>query len=266
MSLARITLEDDICDIIGKAMRGQEYSLHQLAQDSKVPESSIKDILAGKFNSAHIQSLAATLSLSTDALLNLDCYNKTISLPDGLHAFTTAFGYLGVNAYLLQIGNKAIVFDTGTDARPILEHVRKHQLEISAVYITHMHPDHIACVDAFKGSPIIYPETLEHHQELEFSKNPIKVLDVQGHASPAFAFYYDGLATPICLCGDSLFAGSMGKTSNFANYQRALKTISDNLLSLPDDTILCPGHGPLTTIAKEKSCNPFVRENGVSKK
>jgi len=64
-----------------------------------------------------------------------------------------------------------------------------------------------------------------------------------------------GLARPIAIVGDSLFAGSMGGGN--VSYRDALRTNFEKILTLPDQTIICPGHGPMTTVGEEKEHNPF---------
>jgi hydroxyacylglutathione hydrolase len=67
-----------------------------------------------------------------------------------------------------------------------------------------------------------------------------------------------GLARPVAVVGDSLFAGSMGGGN--VSYQDALRNNREKILTLTDETIVCPGHGPLTTVGKEKRDNPFFAE------
>jgi glyoxylase-like metal-dependent hydrolase (beta-lactamase superfamily II) len=69
-----------------------------------------------------------------------------------------------------------------------------------------------------------------------------------------------GLARTVAIVGDAIFAGSMG--GGAVSYQDALKTNRENILSLPDETVLCPGHGPLTTVGEQKKVNPFFPELG----
>ena len=64
-----------------------------------------------------------------------------------------------------------------------------------------------------------------------------------------------GLAQPIAIVGDSLFAGSMGGGN--VSYDDALRNNLEKILTLPDETIICPGHGPMTTVGEEKQHNPF---------
>ena len=71
-------------------------------------------------------------------------------------------------------------------------------------------------------------------------------------------YIIEGLAKPVAVVGDALFAGSMG--GGMVSYADALRTNREKIMTLPDDTILCPGHGPLTTIRSEKLRNPFFPE------
>lgn len=252
-----MTLEDDPCDIIAKAIRGQGLSVRLLSEKTKITEAVIQSVLDGEVNTAIISRLSDVLGLSAAALLSLDSYCEEVAAPDGVHMFTSDYGYLGVNAYLIIHGETATVFDTGTDACPIIEFAHKHQLQISHLYITHRHADHMACLDSFKDIPVTYPEDLEHGQVINKGGLQLTMLDVSGHASNAIAYLYEGLSSPVCICGDSLFAGSMGGAPDEKRYQQALRTAKGSILSLPDETIICPGHGPLTTVAFENRNNPF---------
>jgi glyoxylase-like metal-dependent hydrolase (beta-lactamase superfamily II) len=67
-----------------------------------------------------------------------------------------------------------------------------------------------------------------------------------------------GLDEPVAIVGDAVFAGSMG--GGMVSYQDALQTNREKIMSLPDETVLCPGHGPMTTVGEEKNHNPFFPE------
>lgn len=251
-------LEDDPCDIIAKAMKCQELKISDLAHKTKLSESNIRSVLDGEINVTSITSLCIHLGLSAGALLDMGVYRSEVGLPDGVYKFTSKYGYLGVNSYLVTYGEIAILFDTGTDAQPVVDFVNKHQLRIIRLYITHRHADHIACLDRFEDVVVTYPEELGHEESAQVESG-LKVvsLDVSGHASHAMAYLITGLSAPVCICGDSLFAGSMGKAPNKERYQQALQTASENILSLSPQTIICPGHGPLTTVDFERRHNPF---------
>src|SRR5205823_4945996 len=76
-----------------------------------------------------------------------------------------------------------------------------------------------------------------------------------GHSPGGMTFVANGLARPVAVVGDSLFAGSMGGGN--VSYNDALRNNLEKILTLPDETIICPGHGPMTTVGEEKQHNPF---------
>jgi glyoxylase-like metal-dependent hydrolase (beta-lactamase superfamily II) len=80
-----------------------------------------------------------------------------------------------------------------------------------------------------------------------------------GHADGGVTYVVRGLPRPVAIVGDAIFAGSMG--GGKVSYVDALRTTRDEILSLSDDTILAPGHGPLTTVAEENAHNPFFQSN-----
>ena len=99
---------------------------------------------------------------------------------------------------------------------------------------------------------------MEPGKSYDFAGIDITALDVSGHAVPARAYFHDGLSEPVCIVGDCLFAGSMGGTKEPNHYQLAHQTIQENILTLPPQTILGTGHGPLTSLAQEMKNNPFI--------
>ncbi len=259
MSLSHMPLEDDVCDVIGKAMHGLGLSLAQLAKITNLPEGDINAALTGQYDDRILKQMAATLELSPSALIGLPSYQPDASAPDGLVRIVSPFGHAGVNAYLIIMGQHALAFDTGTDADLLIEYLEQHQLVLDALYITHRHHDHIAGIQRFEQTRIIYPEDTQHGQtENSHSGNKLTAIDVSGHMNPAKAYYYDGLSVPVCIIGDSVFAGSMGKSPDSESYKLALKTAKENLMTLSSNTVLCPGHGPLTTVGLEKVHNAFL--------
>ena len=250
-------LEDDACDVIAKAMRGLGMTTDQLANQSGLSTTEVQSALEGTLDSDVLEKIATVLQLSPPALVGLSSYTPDTRAPEGLYRFITPFGHAGVNAYVITHGHTASVFDTGTDATPIIQFLRDNKLQLEAVYITHRHADHMAGIRSFGDTPVIFPEDIKHGDRISHAHPSLTALDVSGHAQPARAYFYEGLDCPICIVGDSVFAGSMGGTLNPASYQLALLTARDHLFSLPAETILCPGHGPLTTVAMEQHHNPF---------
>ncbi len=184
---------------------------------------------------------------------------------------------------------EAMVIDPGAEIQNILALVRKHNLQVKQIVITHAHIDHVGGamkLRAATGAPILLNQ---NDYEL------LKMLDVQaswiGVAPPgrvdidqsigqadtikAGSLIANVLSTPghtegsVCLyfpsekkliAGDTLFAGSIGRTDlPGGSFEKIIDSLHEKLLTLPDDTIVTPGHGPQTTIGQERETNPFLR-------
>ena len=253
-----LPLEDDPCDIIGKAMRGLDINAQELALKSGLTTQQITQLLNGAIPTNDLEQIAPSLGLSVKALIGLASYTPNIDPPSGLEMVTSPFGHAGVNSYIIRANKNAIVFDTGTDSSPIFKKLKEKELNVVAVVITHEHHDHTSGIQDFHNVPVLLPGDLTHGEQYEFGGLSFTALDVSGHALPARAYFYEGLETPVCILGDSIFAGSMGGTQAPERYQLALKTIRDNILTLPTQTILGTGHGPLSSVALEMEHNPFL--------
>ena len=141
---------------------------------------------------------------------------------------------------------------------------------MDAIFLTHTHRDHVACLDDVL-SQVKISKVYVHQLELFDDCEPIEegfeysngslylqAKHTHGHSLGGMTYIIDGLANPVAVVGDAIFAGSMG--GGMISYEDALRTNREKIMGLPDNTILCPGHGPLTTIAEEKANNPFFPE------
>ena len=266
-----IPLEDTAADIIGKAQRGLQISDSQLAERSGLPVEQIRRARDGELSEEAIRALAPVLNLDTGALLKLSQGQWTpenVEQIEGLAPFNTSYGDMTVNAYLAwdPVSREAVVFDTGADSSEMLKRAAVEDLSFMLILLTHVHPDHIedlGRVRADTGAPVYVPENeplrdaeiiAEGHQ-FELGSLTIDALLTSGHSAGGMTYVVRGLARPVAIVGDSLFAGSMG--GGAVSYQDALKNNREKILTLPEETIICPGHGPLTTVGKEKRENPF---------
>lgn len=265
-----IPLEDNFTDIIGKAQRGLEISDNQLADKSGVSLEAIHRLRDGDCNRATIDKIAPILHLNAEALAALGenrWQPAEISL-DGLAQFNTPFEDMMVNAYLVwdPASKEAVVFDSGADCSDLLEKARDAGLTIELIFLTHSHPDHIADLDrltATTGVPVHLSELetvpgaqpLTEGEVFEVGGLTIESLLTSGHSPGGMTFFIRGLDQPVAIVGDSLFAGSMGGGN--VSYRDAIRNNRRKILNLPNDTIVCPGHGPLTTVLEEKKHNAF---------
>jgi glyoxylase-like metal-dependent hydrolase (beta-lactamase superfamily II) len=293
--MAGIPLEDNFTDILGKAQRGLWLADTELARRAAVTAAQLRaaksglpaEALAksGEIDEAVIRNLAAALNLGADALVASArrAWRPRDPGPlDGFACFTTPFSDMTVNAYLVfdPKSRQAAAFDTGADADPMLQFIRDNHLKLELILLTHTHTDHVFDLDRLKAAtgatafvserePMHGAETFTDGKVFTVGGLKIETRRTSGHARGGTTFVVNGFTpTPrsglapnfsgIAVVGDALFAGSMG--GGLVDYEEALRTNRAGIFTLPDETILCPGHGPLTTVGEEKLHNPFFPE------
>jgi glyoxylase-like metal-dependent hydrolase (beta-lactamase superfamily II) len=199
-------------------------------------------------------------------------------------------GKLQCNCSILgdETSGEAIVVDPGDDIPRILAVLEKHKLTVKQIVITHAHIDHIAGAARLKqltGAPVLYNQndlplvkmmdvqaawlgmkTPEVHAPddalVEGSVVAIaglsgRVLLTPGHTQGSLCLYLP--AQELLLAGDTLFAGSVGRTDlPGGDGPMLIRSIKEKLLPLPDATVVVPGHGEITTIGEERESNPFL--------
>jgi len=189
----------------------------------------------------------------------------------GLAQFNTPYHDMRVNAYLVWDvkTNEAAVFDTGADCSPILTFIQANHLTVKTIFLTHTHPDHIADLARLKTATgarayvsqleaLDGAETFSEGRTFQLGRLEIETRQTSGHSVGGITYVISGLARPVAVVGDSLFAGSMG--GGGISYTDALGNNRKKIFTLADETVLCPGHGPLTTAREEKLHNPFFPE------
>ncbi len=188
---------------------------------------------------------------------------------------------------------QAIVVDPGDDLETVLAVLREHDLTCVAILNTHTHIDHVGANAALKektgarlmlheadlplydnlrvqsewmGGMVPAPERAvvdEHvHQgdRVAAGRLVAEVLHTPGHTPGSLCFHVDD-SQPLLLSGDTLFAGSVGRTDLWGgDYDQEIDSIRKRLLALDDRTRVIPGHGPETTIGHERRRNPFLLE------
>jgi glyoxylase-like metal-dependent hydrolase (beta-lactamase superfamily II) len=188
-----------------------------------------------------------------------------------LRQISTTEGGNQVHCYLIwdEVTREAAVFDTGWDAAPALKLVAENQLQLKHLFITHTHHDHVAGLttirDAFpklflhtdaKGAP---PQHKNRRNDcIQLGSLRITNRDTPGHAEDGVTYLIGNWpddAPHVAIVGDAIFASSMGGAAQHGAL--AKQKVRDQILSLPPDTVICPGHGPLTSVAEEKEHNPF---------
>ncbi len=272
MKQPQVPLEDGYGDVLSKAARGLGLNVDTLARMAGISESNARAALDGHFEPNTAGRLAAALGLRYDALQALalgQWYPKTPQIPC-LSMHTSHYFAMLVNSYLVWHPDtgQAAMFDTGADATPLLEQARHVGARINNLFLTHAHGDHVADIERVvaatgatvwiaAGEELPGASTFQHGHQFAVGGLLIETRRTSGHSPAGTTYVIHGLGTPVAIVGDALFAGSMGgpKTS----YAEALNTNLQSIYSLPDETVLCPGHGPPTTVALEKQWNPFYQ-------
>lgn len=268
-----IPLEDNFNDILGKVLRGHKLDPAAVAAKAGIEPGALDSLLAGDYQEAPLRSLAPVLDLGPDALVAVAAgtYKPEVQAPAGLYQFNTPYDDYHVNAYMVvdPETREAVVFDTGSDPRQILEAVKAQGAEVALILLTHTHPDHImglATLREATGAPAFVSaaeptrgaEPLPADQDFAVGGLTIQARSTTGHSRGGTSYVVHGLATPLVVVGDALFAGSMG--GGMVSFPDALANNRSQIFSLPDETIICPGHGPLTNVGLEKRNNPFYPE------
>ncbi|MCI0745931.1 MAG: MBL fold metallo-hydrolase, partial [Verrucomicrobia subdivision 3 bacterium] len=190
---------------------------------------------------------------------------------DGLAQFNTPYEDIMVNSYLVwdPPSREAAAFDTGATCQRMLNFAKEKGLAVKLILLTHTHVDHIKDLAKLRlesGAPAWVCEleptpgakTFPVGHAFSVGSLRIDTRQTSGHSVGGITYVIIGLARPLAVVGDAIFAGSMG--GGLVSYSDALSNNRKNIFSLPNETILCPGHGPLTTVGEEKQHNPFYPE------
>ncbi|HVZ17763.1 MAG TPA: MBL fold metallo-hydrolase [Terriglobales bacterium] len=188
-----------------------------------------------------------------------------------------------------EASREAIVIDPGDDIDRVLLTLAKHQLTLKKILITHGHIDHVGGAMKLKhatGAPIwmdsadsmqlqlmdqmaawigvpspgtiAIDASLEHDSPIHVGGLSGKAIHTPGHTEGSTCIYFP--SEKKLIAGDTLFAGSIGRTDlPGGNFEKIIDSLKQRVLTLPEDTVVVPGHGPATSIGEERDSNPFVR-------
>lgn len=263
-------MEDNYEDVLGKARRGLGIEVGALAKEAGLPVGKVEAVFGGEFDADVVRAVSGPLGLAGDRVVALGekTYVPEPIALEGLLQFNTAFDDMLVNAFLVwdPVRRKAAVFDTGSDVGDLLAAAAERDLKIERIFVTHSHGDHIFDLDRLiekTGAPAVTPsgepvdgaETFEAGESFTVGGLRIESRLTWGHAKGGVTYVVRGLDREVAICGDAIFAGSMG--GGMVSFEAALETNWKEIFSLPDGTVLCPGHGPLTSVGEQRRCNPF---------
>jgi hydroxyacylglutathione hydrolase len=268
-----VPLEDLFEDVIGKAQRGLKLSDEELAAKAKIDLTTLARVRNGSGTQEEVSALAFALGLKPEPLWESfqQSWKPQAITMDGLEQVNTDLLGMTVNAYLLwdPSSRVAALFDAGIAPSTLFAIRDRRGLNLESIFITHTHGDHVAALEdivsktsapvyAPAGEPVSGARTVQEGDRFNIGKLQVEARLTNGHSAGGTSYVVRGLSRTIAVVGDSLFAGSMGGAPNA--YALALKNNREKLLSLPSETVLCPGHGPMTTVENERRHNPFVGE------
>jgi hydroxyacylglutathione hydrolase len=276
-----MNLEDHLGDTIRKA-RGMnnvstvaaasaagisEGELSSLEETGKIAGQKINFAALGKILGLHPQKLEAVAN-------NWLPSPKDLSVWRGIRVFITAGDGLTVNCYLVwdEVTRDAALFDTGLNAKPILDCIAENQLQLKHIFITHSHWDHVEALPKIREAwPKVRLHSGSKNAPVDQRNKTAEIVhlgglrvtyrETPGHAEDGVTYIVGNWqedAPHVAIVGDAIFAGSMGNGNGA--WDLAKQKVREQILSLPAETLICPGHGPLTTVAEEKEHNPFFSD------
>jgi hydroxyacylglutathione hydrolase len=271
-----MSLEDHIGDVCRKARLQTQTPIAEAAALAGLSEAHLKEWETEGEIGVVVDVAALAEGLGLDAAKSLRVAAGWVPAPvelgrwRELRMVTTVEGF-GVNSFVAwdSATREAAIFDTGWFADDLFRIADENELDVRHLFITHMHGDHVAAIgDVRKCWPEIKlysnnsgaPERNRVVPGVAMMVGGFSVTArlTPGHSEDGVTYVIEGWADgapAVAMVGDAIFSGSMGK--DFDTPELARAKVRDEILTLPGDTLLCPGHGPLTTVAEEQLNNPF---------
>ena len=282
-------LEDHVGDVLRKARLGRGVPLERAAAASRMRPEQLAEFeeRGGPSNGIDFDAVGDLLNLDGEKLRRIAegwlPAAHELSRWQCLRKIENDHGGMAVNCFLLwdRFSQEAALFDTAWVVRPIADLLNQFQLVLKHIFITHSHHDHVAALGELrKQAPDAAVHSNSSHaprsQRLRkgecFSVGELNIAwrETPGHAMDGVTYVVDGFpgeAPPVAVVGDAIFAGSIGGALN--RFELARQRVREEILTLPESALICPGHGPVTTVGEQRDCNPFfpglVESSGVVK-
>ncbi len=275
-----VPLEDELGDVLEKAMRRSRLTEEALAARTGIPPAKIADAIDYRpdLSTADLRRLAAALDLNEVGLCALGCGRyplpDAVALPFCVHALRMPHGVGCANAYLVaECGSDhGILFDTGTGIEALASSWPTAIKRVDAVFLTHAEGEHAgglcAVVSRFgldaafcpAGAEVPCSRPMGEGERRHFGRLTVSALSTPGHAAAHNCYLVTApTAQPggaLLVSGDLIFAGSVG--GGYFCHLQLTKQLRRVLAAVPPQTVIAPGHGPLTTAENELRYNPFV--------
>lgn len=275
-------LEDDCCDILKKARTGLGLSAGDVSHRAGLPDGVVAALERGEQarDRAELLALAKALGLRGEPLaqIAIDKWEPLAQRqPAWIETVYGSIGGYGVQGYIVHDEGEALLIDTAYNATAMIEALDKRNLRLVGICLTHGHADHAEGIDhlltdrevpVYLGPDDINLLNWKPRADLltvsadgcviKVGRRTIHCLTTPGHTPGGICYRVDDPTQPVCFVGDTVFAGSIGRSNPSRLYATHLDSVRTRLLALPPNYRLLPGHGPATTVAEELEHNSFV--------
>jgi len=274
-------LEDDFSDIIKKARTGLKLSVGDVARLTGLPGADITALERGDQlrDRAELRAIASALGLRLEALEAIVLEKwlpQPLPLMSGIETVQGEISGYAVKGYVVHDGSEAVLVDTAYNAEMMLEILEARRLRLIAICLTHGHADHAEgiqqIVQRWPVPVYLGPDDLSllhwkpseqhlvsphHGGTIRVGRLEVRCLGTPGHTAGGICYRVEMPWGLVSFVGDTLFAGSIGRSNPAQLYHMHLDSVRRHVLSLPADCLLLPGHGPGTTVREELEYNPF---------
>jgi hydroxyacylglutathione hydrolase len=278
-------LEDDFSDIIKKARIGQGLSVGDVARTAGLPSDNITVLERGARppDRTEVQALAKALGLRLGPLEQIAIEKwEPVSQhqPAWVETIQGLIGGYGVQGYVVHDDGEAVLIDTAYNAPAMIEFLSGRQLRLIGICLTHGHADHADGIEQilkFREVPVYLGtedvdllswqppaaqlKAPQQGQKVSIGRLSVHCLATPGHTPGGICYRVDADSQRICFVGDTLFSGSIGRSNPSTLYCTHLQSVRTQVLGLPPEYRLLPGHGPATTVREERDHNPFATDH-----
>lgn len=274
-------LEDEFCDILKKSRTGQGLSVGDVARLTGLPGGDVTALERGDQprDRAEVRALAKALGLRPEPLeqIAIEQWEPVAQRPPAwVEVVHGSINGYGVQGYVIHDAGEAVLVDTAYNAPAMIEFLSKRRVRLAGICLTHGHADHADGIEQilkFHLAPVyLGAEDVEllswrppsahlitpvQGQTIAVGRLVVHCLMTPGHTPGGICYRLDDSQVPVCFVGDTLFAGSIGRSNPGALYQTHLASVRTTVLGLSSEYRLLPGHGPATTVEEELAHNPF---------
>jgi len=278
-------LEDDFCDIIKKARIGQARSVADVARMTGLPGGDITALERGVRppDRIEVRALAKALGLRPGPLEQIAIEKWEPVAQPPMTCVETIQGSIngyGVQGYVVHDGGEAVLIDTAYNAPAMIEFLSTHRLRLMGICLTHGHADHADGIQellarwqvpVYLGADDVSLLRWKPSEDRLTAPNDGRAISVgrlnvhciatPGHTPGGICYRMDAESQRACFVGDTLFAGSIGRSNPSTLYDTHLGSVWTSVLELSPEYRLLPGHGPATTVREELDHNPFVADH-----